>query len=510
MRRSFSPLVFTSVAFVLGAIGPMGAPPLPSPVAKTAQGEVRGLRGEGFQAFLGIPYAAPPVGERRWERPEPAAAWEGVRDAKSAPPRCAQTSMGLPLASQEDCLYLNVHTPDPRPANAPVMVWIHGGSFTFGEGLQTDGGTAGDVLARRHGVVVVSMNYRLGPFGFFAHPAREGTGNLGLADQAQALRWVKENIASFGGDPDNVTIFGESAGGISVCAHLVSPESEGLFERAIVQSGPCGRPVQSERVARQDALTLASRVGCGGPDAMQCLRERSVEEILEASDVVSGELGDRLAWRLYLDGELLPDSIGARIERGAFHRVPIIAGWNGDEGTIDVLFASLSGKTPRYDAVTKRLSERYGVPVSAIRAQYPPGDDPSAALARAVGDATLACPSRRFARALAAQGGEVYAYRFAYPNAAFQVPFVSGLGAFHSAEIQYVFGHPAGMFSSRFAGRDRALSDAMAGAWTRFAATGKPSDAWPRFDPDAEAHLVFDSTVEVERGADADACALWD
>lgn len=508
MRRSLSPLIAALVAFLLGASGPVGSAPPEPPVVSTAQGRVRGIDGDGYHAFLGIPYAAPPVGPRRWARPAPPSPWEGTLDARSAPPRCAQRSMGLPLSSQEDCLYLNVHAPEPRPAGAPVMVWIHGGSFTFGEGLQTDGGTAGDALARRLGVVVVSMNYRLGPFGFFAPPDDEQTGNLGLADQAAALRWVQANIAAFGGDPDNVTIFGESAGGMSVCAQLVSPESEGLFDRAIVQSGFCDAPPVSREQARRDARALTERLGCDGADPMACMRTRSRDAILEASDVDSGALGARHAWRPYVDGQLLPASIGARIERGAFHRVPVITGWNADEGSIDVLFATLSGEAFTYEGVTARLSDRFGVPVGAIRAQYPPGADPAAALSRAIGDATLACPSRRFARALAAQGADVYAYRFTYEDAAFQIPFVTGLGAFHSAEIQYVFGHPAGLFASAFHGEDRALSDAMAGAWTRFARRGEPGAGWPRLD-EAGTHVVFDRAVKVARGAGAGACALW-
>ena len=509
MRRSLSPLLFASVAFVLGALSPTGAALAPPPVVATSQGLVRGLRVEGARAFLGIPYAAPPVGPRRWERPAPPKSWEGTLDARSAPPRCAQAS---PLASQEDCLYLNVHTPDPAPVKAPVMVWIHGGSFTFGEGLQTDGGTAGDRLAKRFGVVVVSMNYRLGPFGFFGHPDREGTGNLGLADQVAALRWVEANIEAFGGDPERVTIFGESAGGMSVCAHLVSPESEGLFDRAIVQSGFCAAPAVTREEAARDASALEARLGC---DSEACMRERSTAEILEASDAIaSGELADRRAWRPYVDGELLPASIAERIERGAFHRVPVIAGWNGDEGSLDVLFARLSGglffdARETYDAVTARLGERYGVPVEAIRAQYPAGDDPAAALSSAIGHATLACPSRRFARALARRGADIYAYRFTHPSAEFQIPLIGeGLGAFHSAEIQYVFDRPAGLFTSDFEGRERALSDAMAGAWSRFAERGDPGE-WPRFD-DQEAHVVFDRGATLARGADVDACALWE
>lgn len=500
----------------------MDAGPLASPIVRTSHGPVRGVRGDGHQAYLGIPYAAPPIGDRRWRAPTPPEPWTEPRDASSRPPRCVQRSFGLPLASQEDCLYLNVHAPDPLPDRAPVMVWIHGGSFTFGEGMQTDGGTAGDVLARERGVVVVSMNYRLGALGFFGEPRLgEASGNFGLADQIAALRWVKENIAAFGGDPENVTLFGESAGGLSVCAHLVSPETEGLFQRAIVQSGLCDSTPTTQGEARASAEELTRQLGCDGKEIGACLRSRSAEEIMAAADEVSGagELGARLRWRPYVDGAILPGSIRERVEAGAFHRVPILVGWNADEGTVDVLFEELGGATVgerTYRDLVARLARRARVDADAILERYPRSAfaDIGDAVARVIGDASTACPSRRFARLLAEQGAEVHVYRFAYRDAAFQIPFVSDLGAFHSAEIQYVFGHPAGLFRSVFEGDDAELHEALAGYWTRFAATGDPNGGgaprWPRHDVESDAYLLLDETISAGRGADAAACAVWE
>ncbi len=225
-----------------------------------AGGAVRGVVGRDHRLFGGSPYAAPPGGALRWQPPRPARTWDGVRDATAFGPRCLQDLDGgveLGRQTDEDCLNLHVWTPavdsDPPPPR-PVMVWIHGGAFIFGEGLQTDGGTRGDLLAANHGVVVVSMNYRLGPFGFLAHPSLAETpdgpsGNYAMRDQQLALEWVRDHIASFGGNPDDVTLFGESAGGISVCLHLAMPSSAGLFHKAISQSGLCDSGISTRAEA---------------------------------------------------------------------------------------------------------------------------------------------------------------------------------------------------------------------------------------------------------------------
>lgn len=502
------------------------AAPLPPPEVMTTHGPVVGQRESGSLAFLGIPYAAPPVGPLRFAMPVPPEPWTEPRPSRR-PPRCVQDALGLSLPSQEDCLYLNVHAPDPLPDGAPVLVWIHGGGFVFGEGVQTDGGTAGDVLASRFGVVVVSMNYRLGPYGFLAHPALAGasgaSGNWGFADQQLALRWVRDNIASFGGDPDNVTIFGESAGGLSVCLHLIAEGSAGLFARAISQSGLCDTALGTLAEAEAVGAAFAARLGCdGASDVAACLRAPSADAIREADDASSGvftELGRERAWWPIVDGALIGGSFRERVRAGAFARVPTIVGWNGDEGTLFVMLAEQAGTSvdaSSYADAIALLAAAFGVAAEDVLAQYPLEryPDAGAALAAALGDAGFACPSRRAARLLAEAGADVRVYHFTYRDAAFQLPPTRELGAFHSAEIQYVFGHPAALGRARFTGDDAALHDAMAGYWTRFAASGDPNGgdapAWPAYDPEGDAHLVLDRTIAASRGAGADACALWE
>jgi para-nitrobenzyl esterase len=235
-------------------------------VVMTDDGPVRGLIAGNHREFLGIPYAAPPIGELRWKAPVSHAAWTAAWDATRFGPDCAQVSFvpGLANHSSEDCLYLNVYVPNPARRHLPVMVWIHGGSFLVGSGEDADG----SVLAAKGKVVVVTINYRLGPFGFLAHKSLEAenphhlSGNYGLLDQQAALKWVRRNIAAFGGDLTRVTIFGESAGGISVCLQLTAPGADGLFQRAINESGPCQlvRPIGQ---AQAQGDKLAAALGCG-------------------------------------------------------------------------------------------------------------------------------------------------------------------------------------------------------------------------------------------------------
>ena len=502
------------------------AAPPPPPTAITTLGPVVGRSSGGVAAFLGIPYAAPPVGDLRWRPPQPPEAWSEPLATTGRPPRCIQKALGLDLPSQEDCLYLNVHTPDPRPEGAPVMVWIHGGAFLFGEGLQTDEGTAGDVLAREHGVVVVSMNYRLGPFGFLAHPAlsaEEGTsGNYGLMDQRAALEWVRDNIAAFGGDPANVTLFGESAGGMSVCAHLVSPASAGLFRRAISESGLCDSPTDTLATQETGGVAFADTLGCStASDIASCLRAKTSDEVTAADAAgmdVFRELNAERAWWPIVDGLVLPGDFRTQVEAGAFERVPTIVGWNGNEGTLFVLLAEQGGAVidaAAYDEVMRGLAANYRLAVDDLFGQYPIAGypDPGAALAAAIGDGTLACPSRRAARLLADAGADVRVYHFTYPDASFQLPADRELGAFHSAEVQFVFGHPSMIGRRMFAGDELALHDAMSGYWTRFAAgdpNGGGAPLWPAYDSAGDAHLVLDRTIEAGTGASVDECALWE
>ena len=497
----------------------------PAPVVDTPSGPVRGVAGPGYREFLAIPYAMPPVGELRWRPPRPMPRWTEPRDATRRPAACPQRAFTLDTG-EEDCLYVNVHTPDPPPEDAPVMVWLHGGGFIFGEGVQTDGGTRGDVLAAAHGVVVVSVNYRLGPLGFFPHPALSSedgasSGNQGFEDQVAALRWVRDNVSAFGGDPANVTLFGESAGGLSACLHLVSPASAGLFARIIAQSGLCDDPLPSAAQAETAAIELGIRLGCdGAADASACLREQTSDRIFDVDDAPTGAtalLAER-SWWPHVDGEVVPGQLRDLVAAGRLERVPTVLGWNADEGTLFVAAAELEGLTvdeTAYRDGLDVLAARHGVDVADLLAAYPLDRyaDPGAALAAALGHATIACPSRRAAWLLA-EHVELRAYRFEFPRAEFQLPLERDLGAFHSAEIQYVFGHPAALGRTRHTGEDFALHEMLAGYWTRFARTGDPdgdgAQAWPAWDPSTDRHLVLDVEPRLDSAADRDACALWD
>lgn len=495
----------------------------PDPEVTTSLGVLRGTRDEGYQAFRGIPYAMPPVGALRWRAPVAFPRWDGVRDASHAGSSCAQSAFGLLSVGTEDCLFVNVHTPDPRPANAPVLVWIHGGAFVFGDGLQTDGGTAGDILAKRYGLVVVSMNYRLGAFGFLANTALGSTGNEGFQDQQLALRWVHDHIASFGGNPDDVTLAGESAGGISVCLHLTAPGSRGLFHRAISESGPCDDVLSTHTEQLAAGRPLVAALHCEtAPDEAACLREKPFADVRTAAapggDLLALLAGNGRVWWPSIDGSVLTGSFRARVEAHDVANVPTIVGWNADEGTLFVGLAEFSG-TPidqaAYDRATTVLSTVSHVDLARIRAAYPVSAyaNPGAALAAALGHAALACPARRAARLLDAAGLDVRTYRFSYPRAAFQLGLTRPLGAFHSAEIQFVFGHPAAIARHEFMGEEVALHDAMSGAWARFVRTGDPSGAgltWPLYDPATDVSVGFDTTIAPASAPDTQACALWE
>lgn len=494
----------------------------PAPVVETTAGPVRGARGDGYLEFLGIPYAAPPVGELRFRPPEPPAAWSEPLDATHRR-ACPQQVLGLSMG-QEDCLVANVHTPDPMPEGAPVMVWIHGGGFTMGQGTQTDGGTRGDRLAAGQGVVVVSFNYRLGALGFLAHPALvaegEGAGNWGFLDQVALLQWVQENAAAFGGDPGNVTIFGESAGGASVCLHMIAPRSAGLFRRGISQSGLCDVEPPPIDEAEAAGEALGERLGCEpGPGAAACLRAASAADLVAAGlagDATGLGLSDNPALSPHPYADVFPGDFRDRVEAGEVNGEEVVVGWNADEGTLFVMMAETEGMV--YDEATAHeafvaLSVETGVPVADIEAQYGLDAYPDwgAAYAAAVGDSAIACPSRRAALLLAPLL-ETRVYHFEYPDAAFLLPGDRELGAFHSAEVQYVFGHPARLGADAFVEADDvALHEAVSGAWARFAATGDPRGAvaWPVFDAATDQHLVFDRELRVASGADRDVCALW-
>ncbi|WP_433327755.1 carboxylesterase/lipase family protein [Spirillospora sp. CA-294931] len=454
----------------------------------TASGPVRGTVADDHRSFQGIPYAAPPQGDLRWRSPRPAAPWTRTRDATRPGDRCAQS--GLAKVT-EDCLNLNVTTPRGAGRRGlPVMVWIHGGGYQFGGGDQTDP----RAMAARGDVVVVTLNYRLGVFGFLGHPALGGaSGNFALEDQQAALRWVRRNAAAFGGDPGNVTIFGESSGARSVCAQLVAPGAAGLFHRAIVQSEPCTQTVwpgadgspdpappgfpRPRAVAYRQGQQIAAKAGCPDPaTAASCLRDQKPEVLLE-------KLGLDYAWPgPVFGGGVLPEDPAVAIPAGRFAKVPVMHGITRDEYRI------ATGFTPIDDASYPGLVEKFvgAGKAPAVLARYPLGKDAPANLVwpAVVTDAVYARPAIDTGRAFA-RHVPTYAFEFADRDA----PWMSGMpkpafstGAYHTSELQYLFKTES--YDQPLNAGQRRLSEQMMGYWTRFARTGDPnghgSPWWPR------------------------------
>jgi para-nitrobenzyl esterase len=458
-------------------------------------GPVIGTVGTAMHQFLGIPYAEPPVGPLRWAPPAPLVPWTTPRDASAFGGRCAQVGGAFGEAStNEDCLYLNVYLPHRKSApgrdlrrKLPVMVWIHGGAFQNGSGENYDP----TKLVSQGDVVVVTINYRLGQLGFLAHPALSAespagiSGNYGILDQQRALQWVHDNIAAFGGNPKRVTIFGESAGGISVHAQLASPLAAGTFHRAIVQSGA---------VFRQPTLDDAETAGAALADAMGCTDQTAAcLRALAVEDVLAAQPAGLQTTSPVIDGVVLPMPIRDALASGSFNRVPVMQGSNHDEMRLFVAagFDLQAGPvTPStYDAAVAGL---LGLPlgvVPTLTAKYPLADYPSpdVAVAALATDAAFSCNAMASNHWLAAYV-PTYAYEFDDADAPqlFLPPVSFPYGAAHASELQYLFALPAA-FPAALDTAQVQLSDAMVGYWTRFAKTAKPSARhairWPRFDP---------------------------
>ncbi|MEU9303584.1 carboxylesterase family protein [Streptomyces sp. NPDC048269] len=520
-RRCLLPLTLTLpvVLLVAAAAGPE------RPVADTDRGPVRGRSHGAYSTFEGIPYAAPPTGARRWRLPEPAARWRGVRDAGAVGSRCVQlpaVGPGGPSGS-EDCLYLNVTAPTgtARGARRPVMVWFHGGGFVDGAGDMYPA----ERLAVRGDVVVVTVNYRLGVFGLFGHPELGGAPGFALADQQAALRWVRANAEHFGADPRNVTVFGASAGGLSVCAHLTSPASAGLFHKAIVQSGSCSttappwsllptlgtyEPFVPEQRTVADGVLAAARLGCGGSTAvLDCLRRLDIRTLMTPGLTQTFS-------KVSYGGAQLPVEPRRALEAGRFHRVPVMQGTTRDEMRLFVaqtLAAYPVGDAAAYRA---RLERSFGASTArAVEASYPVSAYPTPAVtwATLLSDASFTCPALRDSSALARRTA-TYGYRFSdgdAPNFT-GLPEAPGLpyGASHGFELPYLF--PMVPLTDP----QRELADRMTGYWTRFARTGVPADAgapwWPRYRSPASVLSLAPGAGGI-RTVDARAehhCALWD
>lgn len=470
------------------------------PVVRTAGGVLRGVAAADHDGFLGIPYAAPPIGDLRWRAPRPAAAWRGVRDATTAGPPCAQKGRrgGPAVVGSEDCLYLNVTTPVPpadghRRSRLPVMVWFHGGGFTSGSGADYD---PTRLVSGGH-VIVVTVNYRLGPFGFLDLPplARQDpyAGNYALADQQAALRWVHRNATAFGGDPGNVTIFGQSAGGYAVCTHLAAPGSRGLFQKAIVQSGPCGNPLVTAATAQRRGATVATGLGCPPTtDVLACLRAKPAGDLVGAGvqQPFTAAGMSTTAWEFVAGTPAVPEQPLKALRDGHAARVPLIQGGTHDEmrQTVASLFDQRG--TPLQPADYPAVLHRFfgavpGDPTAAVLAHYPVADYPSAGIALATvltdwGHAVGACQVLP-ADDAAARRAPVYAYEFDQDGGRHVGDFP--LGATHGSDLPYLFD---GTYDwTPPPAPDAALSAEIIGYWTRFARTGDPNAAgapyWPRY-----------------------------
>ncbi|GMA14031.1 carboxylesterase family protein [Deinococcus metallilatus] len=501
---------------------PAAAPGLPVR-AQVTSGLLVGREAGGVRVWQGIPYAAPPVGERRWKAPEPAPIWVGERDASRPGNVCVQPRPPLAgggLRGAEDCLYLNVYAP-ANAARAPVMVWIHGGSFRSGAGSDYDG----RVLARERGVVVVTVNYRLGPLGFLAAPGLlEGRtdGNYGLLDQQAALRWVRANAAAFGGDPANVTVFGESAGGMSLCAQLASPGAAGLFDKAVLQSGPCTPSINI--AALPDALNTgaayARDLGC--PDGSgACLRGVPVERLLTTPVPGRRAPGSVALPPVYGDA-VLPRSPHEVFQSGEVNRVPVMIGSNLDEGTLFVAPIAGAGRDLplwQYWGLVALL-ERWNAP--RVLANYLTRDYPTVGLTAAavVTDGLFACPVNDITRDLA-RVVPVYAYEFrdqAAPSELKPTTSVPRYGAFHAAELISVFGTPLTDFAdpAQFTPAQADLARTLRTYWTNFARTGNPNGpglpVWRPFVPAQNNVLTFQpgNIHELTDFRQEHRCDVWD
>lgn len=485
------PLVAVAVAAIaLAFAGTARA----EPTAQTQDGRITGIAAEGMREFLGIRYAAPPVGPLRWQPPQPVPADLATKAATAFASHCPQLASPYGVAStSEDCLFLNVYTPDRKPRRAeaglPVMVWIHGGALVVGESdgydpikLVTDGD-----------VIVVTINYRLGYLGFLAEAGLDAEGhaaaNYGLLDQQFALDWVRRNIAGFGGNPENVTIFGESAGGLSVLSNLASPTAHGLFNKAIVESGAYALELPSLADAETGGNAFAAAVGCSTGDAA-CLRQIPVEQILQ-QEAVPG-----LSIKTIVDGTVLPLSIDAALPKGRFNRVPVMNGSNHDEYR---LFTTASANLTA-EAYPATLDGIYGDTLgTAVAAEYPVGNyaQPVLALAAAVTDQVFACTAKQVDR-WTSRFVPTYAYEFADPNAPedFLPPAGYPFGAAHASEIQYLFTIAKLPGTPALTPAQQQLSSEMVAYWTSFARNGSPNgEAAPDWAPYARGDRATQSLV---------------
>ncbi|MEV0316433.1 para-nitrobenzyl esterase [Nonomuraea fuscirosea] len=530
-------LVYSALALLMAGTAtpaqttgpPASAPPASaseqvtgSPVVRLSSGRVRGLDQGAVRTFSGVRYAQPPVGRLRWAPPKTAEPWPGVADATKPGAACPQAQFpGVP-PTDEDCLSVNVTMPrDTGGKRLPVLVWFHGGGFTTGAGSQYDAKR----LATQGRVIVVTVNYRLGVFGYFGHEGLAGSGTFAMADQIAALRWTRRNAAALGGDPRKVTVAGQSAGGMSTCALLTSPAAAGLFDRAIISSGSClidwpdgglfptapgHTPYASLATTRKDGAALAAKLKCdkgSAKETLDCLRALPATELVPHTQAFA----DHLTYGT----PLLPVHPADALRKGTFHRVPVISGGTRDEMRSFIGGAIMAGQKYTPEQYTELMSKAFGDQADAVAARYPLSAYASPALAWAtvITDRSWACPALEGDRLLARRT-TVYAFEFGDRDA----PNVNGvevpgfpLGATHATDLPSVF-DLGGRYALKTPPQQR-LGAQMVGYWAAFARTGDPNGQgaprWSRFTGKGPVlGLVPDAVKPIGYSADHK-CAFW-
>lgn len=467
-------------------------------------GDLQGMRSYGARAFLGVPYAAPPVGDKRFARPEPAAPWRGARQATEVGRPCIQSPGDVEGPYSEDCLTLNIYTPDhPHDRPWPVMVYIHGGGNVFGSGNNY----RAEWLAVPHDVVVVTINYRLSALGNLVSPALgDGSGNLGLRDQIRALQWTRANIAAFGGDPENVTVFGESYGGASACMLMMVHAARELAQRFIMESVVCfpGGVSDADPHTKAEATSfsqrLIDRICPGRSDVAACLRAAPAEAFAATSAEV-------LDWRPHIDGDLILMSPSEYLAAGDWHPGAVIVGTNAHEWRT---FTDL-GAPRAFNRLEMQLWTTLLYPQDAeeLLKEYLPEHDADVASAflSMQTDGQFRCTVMGFVRAAAAAGNDVYVYRFDVAPAA------------HALELDYVFGWPSGGVATKYPGEAPMPSQpdvvaAMQRYWTAFARGDDPNEpglpVWPVYREHEGARVLFRSPLSIDHLSDDRRCELWE
>lgn len=488
-------------------------------VLHTEYGAVRGALDGPIYAYKNIPYAAPPVGKLRWAAPQPPACWTGARDGVAWGPQCLQgsadgdgTSTGV-----EDCLQLNVWTPDGAK-DRPILLWVHGGGNQVGSAAQDNDGVRvydGKRLAETTNSVVVTVNYRLGLLGFLGHAAlaaegggTSGTGNYGLQDLAAAVAWTKRHAAALGGDPARLMVFGESAGGLDVCSLLAAKSPVG-FSAAVIQSGGCAARTLAE--AQEQGVAVVAAAKCDtAPDVLACMRGLAGAELLKAYPTSVNVAGKGSGWGATVDNAFLDQKPLDVIASGRHAKVPVVIGANANETsrTVPLRFAATDAE---YRAAVTALLGPTLAP--AVLARYPSSSYPSpwAAFVALTSQAKFICPSRAIARALTAAGSPTYRYYFDHPLD--NSPLLKAFGTFHGVDVAYLFGKlDVGGYTPSDA--EKEISRAFMVYWGVHGATGAPSGAglaaWPKYDPAKDNAFGIGTTLAVREGLHRAECDFWD